>query len=164
MAKKTTHANRGRDLEEIIIEQCKMYFDNGIANIHKIATDWTVIRRFNPIKKRSEIVTAFPKEKAIIDFMGDYDGRAIAIETKQTNNKTRFDFNDIKEHQYEFFKKWKGLKYYIIWFKELDRKFLIHADIVQNEVSNSERKSMTLKWIEDNSVELNDFDFLKNII
>lgn len=161
--KKTKHANRGMDLENMITNQCQKYWDTGVAHIKKIPTDWVVIRKYIPSKKRTEIVTAFPKEKSTVDHMGEYGIRSIAIEAKQTNNKTSFPFNNIKDHQWEFFKDWRGLGYYIIWFKELNRYFLVKAEDFQVAKDTLDRKSAPLDWFEDYAVEMDGVDFIKYI-
>ena len=162
--KKDTHGNRGKDLEKNISEICNKYIKEKIANIHKIPTDWIVIRGYNPKTKSSNIVTAYPKEKAIIDFMGEYRGRAIAIEAKSTNNTTSFPFSNIKDNQFEFFKNWGGFKFYIIRFTELNTTYLVDADQVDEVRNTIERKSLTIDWFRKFGIVLDeDLDFIKHI-
>lgn len=160
ITKKGTHANRGMRLEKIIEDKCNEYINNDIAYIYKLPTDFTVIR------KGAQIVSAFPKKKSTIDFMGSYgDGKAIAIETKSTDNKTSFPFSNIAEHQWEFFEKWttQAKGYYIVWFKTLDKMFLVNALDMQNAKDNLGRKSAPLDWFEENGIELNDGEFIEYI-
>lgn len=147
-------------LEKIIEDKCNEYIKNDIAYIYKLPTDFTVIR------KGAHIVSAFPKKKSTIDFMGCYgNGKAIAIETKSTDNKTSFPFSNIAEHQWDFFKNWttKAKGYYIVWFKVLDRMFLVKAEDMQIAKETLDRKSAPLDWFIENSIELDDADFINNI-
>lgn len=157
--KKQSTANRGKEFEKLINNKCEEYKKKGIANIYKVPTDWVVIRN------GARIVTAYPREKAIVDYLGDYNGRSLAIEVKQTDNKTSFPFANIKDHQFDFFKIWKGLKYYIIWFKTLEETYLVQADLIEDLKNDDDRKSATIAWFRENTVRLNDnLDFIEFIV
>lgn len=147
-------------LEKLIEDKCGEYIKKNIAYIYKIPTSFTIIR------KGKQIVSAFPKKKSIVDFLGAYgDGQAIAIETKSTNNKTSFSFNNIAEHQWDFFASWttKSKGYYIVWFKSIDKMFLVNATDMQNAKDTLDRKSAPLDWFEENAIELDeDIDFIKH--
>lgn len=155
---KESLANRGMDLEKKLNKVIKQYIDKGICTLYKIPTEFTVIR------KGAKIVSAFPKQKAIVDYLGAYKGIAIAIEAKRTVNKTSFPFNNIADHQWDFFEKWQGLGYYIVWFKTLGRVFLVDCRIMQDAKDNLDRKSVTLEWFEETTIEMdNSMDFIKYI-
>lgn len=158
--KKVSYANRGMKLEKIITDKCNEYIKNDIAYIYKIPTNWNVIR------KGKNIVSAFPKKKSIIDFMGTYQGRAIGIEAKSTTNETSFPFSNIAEHQWDFFEKWctQAKGYYIVWFKKINKMFLVNAGDMQNAKDTLDRKSAPLDWFVDNTIELDDnVDFIKHM-
>ena len=147
-------------LEQIITNKCNEYIEKDIAYIYKIPTDWRVIR------SGKRIVTAYPKKKAIIDFLGTYKGQAIGIETKSTNNTTSFSFKNIASHQWKFFDKWckQAKGYYIIWFKKINRMFLVKAEDMKKAKETLDRKSVPLEWFEENAIELgDDIDFIKYI-
>lgn len=147
-------------LEKIIEDRCNKYIKESIAHIYKIPTDWVVIR------KGKNITTAYPKKKSIIDFLGSYQGQAIGIETKSTNNKTSFPFSNIADHQWEFFENWclQAKGYYIIWFKKIDKMFLVDAKDMQHAKDTLDRKSVPLEWFINNAIELDkDVDFIKHI-
>lgn len=146
-------------LEKIITDKCNEYIDKNIAYIYKIPTDFTVIR------KGKQIVSAFPKQKSIVDFLGTYKGLAVAIETKSTNNKTSFPFSNIADHQWCFFERWitQAKGYYIVWFKTLDRMFLVKAEDMQSAKYTLDRKSAPLDWFVDNGIELKDAEFIEHI-
>ena len=158
ITKKTNHANRGMKLEGLIENRCKKYIKEGIAYIYKLPTDFTVIR------KGAHIVSAFPKKKSTIDFMGSYKGLAVAIETKSTNNKTSFPFSNIAPHQLKFFKDWckESKGYYIVWFKTLEEMYLVEAMNMQNAIDTLDRKSAPYSWFVENGIRIDDdLDFIK---
>ena len=93
---KSNKANLGKAWEDKIINKCKYYRDNDIALIIKIPTEFTILRR------GARIISAFPREKAFLDFVGTLkDGRTIFVEAKSTANKTSFPLSMIKPHQYD---------------------------------------------------------------
>lgn len=160
----TSLANRGMDLEEIVNNQCKEYKKDGKAYIFKLHTDWQVQRR------GKFIVSAFPKAKSLTDFFGVLsNSESIAIEVKNTNNKTSFPLSNIKEHQFIFLEEWSKYtrhSYYIIRFKEYDEIYLVHSSKVQNFKDTETRKSIPYKWFteSENATLLNGADFLEYII
>ncbi len=157
---KNTYANRGMTLEKIITKKCNEYIKKDIAYIYKIPTDWVVIR------KGKKIISAFPKKKSIVDYLGVYNGLAIAIEAKSTTNKTSFPFKNIADHQWIFFKKWctQANGYYIIWFKKIDMMFLVDAKDLQEAKDTLDRKSAPLDWFKNNAIKLDgDINFIKHI-
>lgn len=157
---KESTANRGMDLEKILSDRCKEYYDEGIACLVKVPTDWTVLRN------GAKIVSAFPKQKSICDYLGAYNGIPLAIEAKRTTNENSFPFDNVKEHQWTFFENFvkHGKGYYIVWFKTLNKAFLVEAMLMQNARDTLGRKSARIEWFEENTIQLdNDMDFLKYI-
>lgn len=158
----TSRANRGMDLEEIVGNQCKEYRKEGKAYMFKLPTDWQVLRR------GKFIISAFPKAKSLTDFFGTLNtGEAIAIEVKNTNNKTSFPLGNIKEHQFTFLEEWSKHtrhSYYLIRFKEHDEIYLVHSSKVQEFRDSETRKSIPYKWFGENAELLNGADFLEKIL
>jgi recombination protein U len=167
--KKQSTANRGLDWEDKINKKLEEYREQGIAVIHKVPTEIKMIRIFNPKLKRSQIVNAFPVEESkFVDYVGVYNKKPIAIEAKKCDSKTSFPFSNIKDTQYKFFKDWidcGGLGYYLIWFKTLDKAFLITSDKIQEAKDTLTRKSIPIAWFNKDNVILldKDLDFLKYI-
>ena len=113
--KSLAHANRGMGLETLIEYANAQYAKKGIALIQKIATPWKVIR------KGSQIVNAFPEKKSTVDFIGVYQGRAIAFDAKSTQNKTRIPLQNFEQHQIDFMIEWEkqgGTAFFIVEFIE----------------------------------------------
>lgn len=156
--------NLGADWEKKIIKKCAEYRRDKVAYIVKIPTEFSIIRRFG------KIVGAYPKDKSILDFMGTLaDGRSIYIEAKSSQNKTSLPLNAIREHQYEFAKEildYTDLCYYLIYFRTLNRVFLLHTSKVETFKKKYTRKSLPLDWIEKFATEIDvtNLDFMKPIL
>lgn len=148
--RKGNDANKGMGLEKLITLACEQYEVKGIANIKKVSTPWTVIR------KGPRIVNAFPSGQSTVDFMGDYNGQAICFEAKETTNKTSFPLSNFEEHQIEFIRRWKGKAFAIIHFKAHDRTFLIYRShlISAWDSQNNGRKSITYEWFDEWACEI----------
>lgn len=161
---KSSNANRGLKFEEEIQKRCDMLKEQGIALISKVPTDWIVLRRYNPNKRRSEIFNAFPVcESKFVDFVGIYKGKAIGIEAKETINKTSFPFSNIKDTQIQFLKSWSnlgGLGYYLIKFKTNEKVFLVPSETLHNYMDSVERKSAPYSWFIDNA-DVKEVDYQK---
>ena len=170
MAKSST-ANRGLKFEEEIQKRCDYLRKEGIALISKVPTDWKVLRKYSPIKKKSEIYQAFPvAESKFVDFVGLIGGRAIGIEAKETLSKTSFPFNNIKDTQIEFLKEWVelgGLGYYMVRFKTNEKVFLVPSEVMHECMDTIGRKSAPYQWFIDNTeiqeVDYKLLDFEKNV-
>lgn len=157
-----TKANLGKAWEDKILKKCKQYREENRAFIIKVPTEFTLIRKFG------KIVSAFPKEKSILDFVGVLeDGRCTFIEAKSHANKTSFSLNLVKPHQYDLaieIEQYTNLVFYLIYFKSLDRTFLVHTSNVEKFRVENTRKSIPVSWFESNSIELDsNLNFLEVI-
>jgi recombination protein U len=135
-----SHANRGKELETLIEAANKAYERHGIALIQKIATPTTVVRRFNPITKKSEIVNAFHSDKSTVDFLGTLTGgQAVAFDCKTTMNKQNYRLGSIEPHQIDYLIKFKntgGLAFFIIEFTMTKEIFRIDVENVKARLDN----------------------------
>ncbi|MEK5272573.1 Holliday junction resolvase RecU [Aeribacillus sp. FSL K6-8394] len=145
-----SYANRGMSFEHLIERTNQQYFMKGIATIQKVATPWKVIR------KGKQIVSAFPEKKSTVDFIGIYNGRAIAFDAKSTRERTRFPLSNIEEHQFNFLKQWKnnsGISFLLIDFtKKQEVYFLTLSELEKwwNEAEKGGRKSIPYEWFVEN--------------
>lgn len=158
---KHTANKKGLAFEKMIIDRLNKYSKEDKAYGIKIPNEW-IIKRYG-----MKISSASPKSKAFLDFIIFLpQGKAMVLEAKSTANKTSFGLDYIKPHQYtmavEIGKYCKDV-YYIILFRELARVFLVKARYVEKFRQTETRKSIPLKWFEENSVELdvNTLDFLE---
>lgn len=161
MAKSST-ANRGLKFEEEIQKRCDYLRKEGIALISKVPTDWKVLRKYSPTKKKSEIYNAFPvAESKFVDFIGIINGKAVGIEAKETQETTRFPFDNIKDTQIEFLKEWVelgGLGYYMVRFKTNKKVFLVPSEVMHKCIDTIGRKSAPYQWFIDNT-EIQEVDY-----
>ena len=112
----STHANRGRALEELIEHSNAQYRNRGFATVHKVPTAWVPIRDGS-----GRIVTAKVEEKASPDFLGVYRGRAIAFDAKHTSAH-RIRWDRVEDHQAEFLGNWAaagGIAFVLVEFGEI---------------------------------------------
>lgn len=160
--KKSNKANLGKAWEDKIIKKCLEYRKQNKALIIKIPTEFTILRR------GAKIVSAFPREKAFLDFVGVLEnGKTIFIEAKSTANKTSFPLSMIKEHQFDLcneIRKYTDICYYLIYFKELKKTYLVHSEDIEMFRQTETRKSLPIKWLDEHGVTLDDnLDFLNYI-
>lgn len=147
-------ANRGRAFEEAILQALAL--EKG-AVIIKVPTPWQVIRKYNPRIKKSEIVSAFPAEKSIVDFIGLYKGRALAFDAKSTENKTSFPLSNIEPHQVAFLEKWAaggGFSFFLVHFTALQRTFFLPLAQLRQFQQEYTRKSIPLAYFEQATKEI----------
>lgn len=162
--KKKTHANRGMDFESLITNQCNKYIKEGRAYIFKLHTEF-IIRR----GAGGRIIGCVPKAKSLTDYFGVLsNGQAIAIEAKNTNNKTSIPLSNIHDHQFSFLSEWNKYtkhSYYLIRFKEHNEVYLVHSSKVQHFKDTETRKSIPYDWFKNsnNATLLNGVDFLEKI-
>lgn len=148
MSKST--ANRGMSFEKLIEDKCEDLQKKKLALIHKVPTEWKVIRNYNPITKQNKIHSAFPvSESRFVDFVGVCNSKPIAIEAKETNEETRFPFDNIKDSQISFMNLWcelGGKGYYIIHFKKHKKIFWVSSKDMHDCINNIGRKSAPYKY------------------
>jgi recombination protein U len=132
-------SNLGQELETLLDTACQQYYVRGIANIHKIPTPLKIIGT----TKRGLLTV--PKEKSIVDYLGEFRGIPFAMEAKKTNNKTFFRIDPWKResHQREFFEKWNGMRFYLISFWSIQEHYLVPYQAVK-ELRD---KKISLSWL-----------------
>lgn len=164
-------ANLGMSFEQLIIAANDYYLLANIAAIIKVPTSFKIVRRYDPIKQRSEIVSAFPEEKSTVDFAGQFKNMPVWFEAKSTSNKKSFPLSKIADHQLEWlhqidimggmafilFELSHDHSYYRMTYKQL-KKFMTDHD----------RKSIPFEFFEKNckKIHFNRFgvlDYLENL-
>lgn len=142
----TNYANRGMPFEKLIIASNTQYFHKGRATIQKVATPWKVIRRGN------KIVSAFPEGKSTVDFVGVFNGRAIAFDAKSTLERTRFPLSNVEEHQVNFLTKWQqngGIAFILVDFAKKKEVYMLSIGQLNNwfkKAKEGGRKSIPYDW------------------
>lgn len=147
-AKRKNSNKIGAKFENRIEKHCEELDKKGIMKIHKIPSDFVLIRR------GKQIVSAYPKAKSkFCDMLGCLsDGRCVSFELKTHGNKTSFSFSNIQPYQIKYQKdivdRYNCLAYYIIEWREFKRVFLIPALIMSDWIENLGRKSVPLSVME----------------
>jgi recombination protein U len=141
-----SYANRGMSFEHLIERTNQQYFMKGIATIQKVATPWKVIR------KGKQIVSAFPEKKSTVDFIGIYNGRAIAFDAKSTRERTRFPLSNIEDHQFKFLKRWQdngGISFILVEFAKKNEVYILSLSELEKwlrKANEGGRKSVPYEW------------------
>lgn len=148
--------NRGMDLENDINVTNQYYIDKGIAYIYKKPTPIQVTKV--DYKNNSIIIKeAFFKEPSTTDYNGLYKGMYIDFEAKETTSKTSFPLANIHKHQIEHIRhivENGGIGFLIVRFTKLDRNYILMGKDLMNFLNDSNRKSIPLKYFEDNGYTL----------
>ncbi|MCF8009273.1 MAG: Holliday junction resolvase RecU [Halanaerobiales bacterium] len=154
-SKNNNKANRGMDLEEMVIRACEYYRNQDKALIFKVPTPIHVVKCDYETGK---ITLAFFEKKSTVDFIGEYQGKHITFDTKQTSIETRFDLSLVKDHQYEYLKinyKDGGISFLIVSFTILGNIYLLPFELLDKYWINKDkggRKSIPIDEF-DNEIE-----------
>lgn len=142
-----SHANRGKVFENMIQKTNEVYQLRGIALISKNEPEAVIIRR------GKRIINVFFRDKSISDYSGISHGTSIAFEAKSTNERTRFDLSNIKDHQVKYLQQHEdqgGKSFYLIYFKKFNETYLIwHKDLYDQwwvPASDGGRKSIPYEY------------------
>ena len=93
---RSSYANRGMELEDLIKVANTIYQKTGIACVHKVPTE------FKPIRDtRGKIVSCKVEEKSCVDYLGRYKNTPVAVEAKQEADK-RISFSRVEPHQAQY--------------------------------------------------------------
>ncbi|MBD5430925.1 MAG: Holliday junction resolvase RecU [Lactobacillus sp.] len=156
--KKTINfSDRGMTLEQQINESNKYYLDEEIAVVHKKPTPIQIVKVDYPKRSKAVIKEAYFRQASTTDYNGVYQGFYLDFEAKETRNKTNFPLKNFHEHQIfhlEECLKQRGICFTIIGFTSLKRYFVTPASFVVTAWNTKNKSSMTLKEIEDHSVEI----------
>ena len=148
-----TYGNRGMSLENDLNLTNSYYVDKNIAFIYKKPTPIQVTKveyKNNDIK----IKEAFFKEPSTTDYNGLYKGKYIDFEAKETLNKTSFPLENIHKHQIKHISNIVnngGIGFLIVRFTKLNRDYLLLGQDLLNFINNNDRKSIPIKYFEDNA-------------
>lgn len=144
----TSVKNRGKDLEQLVIQSNHVYRMRQEALIHQAHAEVKTIRG-----ACGQIVNAFHKGKAGLDFYGIADKRYITFDTKQTANKTSFPLGNIEHHQYNTVvetDKAGGIAFLLVRFSYWGETYYLSAEQLRYWWTQQERKSIPYAWFQAN--------------
>jgi recombination protein U len=129
MTRLTNYANRGQDLEDLIETTNQIYIRQGRLLVQKIPTPVKVLKA----NQKTGKITGFYERKSTVDYIGVFQGTGIAFDAKQTSIETRFDLNNVKEHQYLFLSSWVasgGIGFLVVHFSSLDEFYYLPYELL----------------------------------
>ena len=154
----TQYGKRGMTLESDINISNNYYLNNDIAIIYKKPTPIRVVKVDYNKRINTKITEAYYEIPSTTDYNGIYKGKYIDFEAKETKSKTSFSLNNIHKHQILHLKRINdhgGISFLIIRFTSLDKTFLLTTDAFLNYINNNDRKSIPIKYIEENGYIIN---------
>lgn len=165
----TNYSNRGMILENELNISNEYYASIDKAYIYKKPTPVKITKVDYPSRDKAVIKQAFFTVPSTTDYNGLYKGRYIDFEAKETKSKTSFSLNNIHEHQIVHLNnidKHNGISFIIVRFTEINKTFLLTTKKLMEFISKENRKSIPLKYFEENAYILKDgytprIDYLK---
>lgn len=150
LVKNRKKANLGKELEGYIETTNAGYNLRNKAIVFRQNPEVTVIR------KGKEIVSAFHKEKAGLDFIGLSSGRSFTFDTKETQSATSFPLENIEDHQFKTMQQYTeqgGLAFLLIRFVKHQKIYFVPLDKLLpwwSGYKGDGRKSIPFDWINEN--------------
>lgn len=119
-----SYGNRGMAFENLVEMTNKQYFNQGAAVIQKIATPVKVTK----IDRAGRIRDGWYEKKSTVDFIGTANGRGIAFDAKSTQERTRFNLDNVSDHQVTFLKKYHdqgGISFLLVQFAKHHQVYVL---------------------------------------
>ena len=124
---------------------------------HKKPTPVQIVKVDYPKRSKAVIREAYFRQASTTDYNGVYNGYYLDFEAKETRNKTNFPLKNFHEHQIIHLDEClqqQGICFTIIRFTSLDRYFVTPASSIIAAWRKRHKSSMTLKEVEDRSIEI----------
>ena len=157
-SKTILYGNRGMGLEHDINETNNYYLINNIAVIYKKPTPITITKVDFPSRNLAVIKEAYFKTPSTTDYNGLYNGKYIDFEAKETN-QISFPLSNIHNHQIQHLKRVienGGIGFIIVRFTKTNKTFLLDAIDLINFIKENKRKSIPIKFFEENGYLIKD--------
>jgi len=148
---KTSHKNRGMNLENEINLTNEYYRNKDIALIFKKPTPIGVAKVSYQNKKKI-IDKAYFKEQSTLDYNGLYRGKYIEFDAKETLNKTAFPLSNIHIHQTKQIRdviRHNGIAFLIIRMNYIT--YLLTGEDYISYIDSNKRKSISYNYIKENA-------------
>ena len=146
------YGNRGMSLEYDLNETNNYYLLQDIAVIYKKPTPIKIVDVDYPSRKEAVIKKAFFQIPSTTDYNGIYKGKYIDFEAKETTSSTSFPLANIHNHQIKHLQsieKHGGIAFLIVRFTKLNKNFLLTIDKLSYFLDTSSKKSIDLKYFEE---------------
>lgn len=139
---RTSYANRGSHLEELVTLVNAQYRNRGLARIDKFPTPIT-----------PEKVSSYGKvyghyaAKSTVDYIGALNtGKCVCFDCKETSEENRFPLGNVHPHQIEYMKniyRLGGVAFLIVAFTKKDKYFRLDFPVLHEYWKTYEA---TAKW------------------
>lgn len=156
---KGNYGNRGMTLESELNSSNEYYRDINKAYIYKKPTPIKIVKVDYPSRDKAVIKEAYFTIPSTTDYNGLYKGKYIDFEAKETKSKTAFALTNIHKHQLkhlENIEKNDGIAFLIVRFTTLNKTYFLPEKNLENFLNTENRKSIPLKYFEDNAYLLKD--------
>ena len=97
-ATNSRNRKKGAKAEDVAAEALRAA---GYACVEPIETGWTIIRKYNPVKKTSVIASAFPKKKVSGDIKAIQPGSGRMVHVEVKSYLGNLAFSVLADHQVE---------------------------------------------------------------
>ena len=162
--------HRGMVFEHALNKSNEYYRNHDIAYIYKKPTPVQIVKVDYPKRSSAKIVEAYYQTPSTTDYNGIYKGKYIDYEAKETNNKS-FPFKNIFPHQLDHLKnvsRHGGIAFVIIFFRTLEKVYLIDINEFMKYYDSKERQSITFEKITEIGAEVKigyspEIDYIKTI-
>lgn len=152
-----TSKNRGIGFEREVELTNLYYKNNNIAFIYKKPTPIQIVKVDYSKREKTKITEAYFSKPSTTDYNGIYDGMYIDFDVKETINKTSIPINNILNHQIEHLKNIYengGIAFLIIYFKMLDRYFILPYKDLAEFIKQNDRKSIPVDYFINSNLEV----------
>ncbi len=131
---KSSHANRGSALEDLVYISCIQYYNAKLLRIDKFPVPVKILQTNNcksfddsqTIKSKTQVI-GYLEGKSTVDYIGAIKGgRSICFDAKETNQDNIFPLKNIHAHQVDYMKdisELGGIAFLIVCFSKIDRYF-----------------------------------------
>ena len=122
-------ANQGMALEEMINKTNEYYLQKEIAFVSKRPTSVKILKTSDKYKITDAVFLA----PSTLDYVGDYKGRYLDFEAKETINKKGFPMANISEHQIKAMEniiKHQGITFTIIFLRSFNEIYLLDGQVL----------------------------------
>ena len=152
-----TSKNRGIGFEKEVELTNLYYKNNNIAFIYKKPTPIQIVKVDYSKREKTKITEAYFSKPSTTDYNGIYDGMYIDFDVKETISKTSIPINNILNHQIEHLKniyESGGIAFLIIYFKMLDRYFILPYKDLAEFIKQNDRKSIPVDYFINSNLEV----------
>lgn len=152
-----TSKNRGIGFEKEIELTNLYYINNNIAYIYKKPTPIQVVKVNYQVREKTKITEAYFSKPSTTDYNGIYDGLYIDFDVKETISKTSIPISNILEHQIKHLENIYnsgGVSFLIIYFKMLDKYFILPYKDLASYIKDNQRKSIPISYFLNSGLEI----------